>query len=285
MRRLGGTALVLKADVADFDQLDQAASHVEEAFGPIDVWIKAAFATIFAEFATITAEEFHRATAVSYLGFVHGTMAALHRMKPRDRGTIVQVGSALGMRSVPLQSAYCGAKHAINGFTESLRTELLHDHSNVHVTVVQMPGVNTPHFSWVRSRIPRQPRPVAPVYQPEIAAKAVRYAAEHPRHKQYWVGASTVATVLGQRVMPARLDRYLAKTGISSQQTDQRTGPRDGNLFEPLDDAPGDDHGAHGLFDDHALGDSPAWWLRSHAGPVALGVAAVGAMSVLAATR
>jgi NAD(P)-dependent dehydrogenase (short-subunit alcohol dehydrogenase family) len=266
--------------------VDGAASRVEEVFGPVDVWVNAAFATIFANFADIAADEFRRATEVSYLGFVHGTMAALHRMKPRDHGTIVQVGSALGMRAVPLQSAYCGAKHAINGFTEALRTELMADHSHVNVTVVQMPGVNTPQFSWVRSRLPRHPRPVAPVYQPEIPAKAVRYAADHPRHKQYWVGASTVATILGQRVAPALLDRYLARTGISSQQTDDRTGQQDGNLFEPLDDAPGDDHGAHGEFDDQSLAVGPAWWLRSHARVLAVtGAAAAGMAGVAAACR
>ncbi|BBZ28558.1 hypothetical protein MMAD_28530 [Mycolicibacterium madagascariense] len=284
--RRGGTPLAVHADVTDFDQVDAAATRVEDEFGPIDVWVNAAFATVFANFEDIEADEFRRATEVSYLGFVHGTMAALHRMKPRNRGTIVQVGSALGMRSVPLQSAYCGAKHAVNGFTESLRTELMHDHSDVHVTVVQMPGVNTPQFSWVRSRLPRHPRPVAPVYQPEIAARAVRYAADHPRHKQYWVGASTVATILGQRVMPALLDRYLARTGVSSQQTDDRTGHRDGNLFTPLDDEPGADHGAHGEFDAQSLAVSPAWWLRSHARAlVVTGAAAAGMAGVAAARR
>jgi NAD(P)-dependent dehydrogenase (short-subunit alcohol dehydrogenase family) len=269
VEKAGGTALVIAADVADYDAVDQAAATVEERFGPIDVWVNDAFATIFAPFDKITADEFRRATEVSYLGFVHGTMAALTRMKPRDRGAIVQIGSALGERSIPLQSAYCGAKHAINGFTESLRTELLHDHSNVHVTIVQMPGVNTPQFSWVRSRLQRHPQPVPPVYQPEISARAVLYAAKHPEHKQYWVGASTVLTVLGQRVIPAVLDRYLARTGISSQQTDQPVDRDGGNLFEPLDEEPGDDYGAHGVFDEHAHAHSSAWWLRSHARPLA----------------
>jgi NAD(P)-dependent dehydrogenase (short-subunit alcohol dehydrogenase family) len=284
--RRGGTPLIVPADVADFDQVDRAADRIEEEFGPIDVWVNAAFATVFSRFEHVTAEEFRRATEVSYLGFVHGTMAALHRMKPRDRGTIVQVGSALGMRSVPLQSAYCGAKHAVNGFTESLRTELMHDHSNVHVTVVQMPGVNTPQFSWVRSKLPRHPRPVAPVYQPEIPAKAVRYAADHPRHKQYWVGGSTVATLIGQRVMPALLDRYLARTGVSSQQTDEHVDSSDGNLFTPLDDAPDEDHGAHGVFDQDAVGFSPAWWLRGHPGSLVIaGAAGAAGVMGLAAVR
>ncbi len=171
---------------------------------------------MFSPFADITAEEFRRVTEVSYLGFVYGTMAALSRMRPRDRGTIVQVGSALGDRSIPLQSAYCGAKHAINGFTSSLRCELLHEHSGVRVTVVQMPAVNTPQFSWVRSRLPNHPQPVPPIYQPEVAARGVVYAADHPGRKQYWVGASTTATILANRVAPALLDRYLARTGYGS---------------------------------------------------------------------
>jgi NAD(P)-dependent dehydrogenase (short-subunit alcohol dehydrogenase family) len=280
----GGVPMAVAADVADHPQVDSAAAQIEERFGPIDIWVNAAFATIFAPFDQITSDEFRRATEVSYLGFVHGTMAALNRMKPRDRGTIIQVGSALGMRSVPLQSAYCGAKHAINGFTESLRTELLHDKSNVHVTVVQMPGVNTPQFSWVRSRLPHHPQPVPPVYQPEVAASAVAYAAKYPEHKQYWVGASTVLTLMGQRLVPALLDRYLARTGISSQQTQERVHRDGGNLFEPLDDAPSADHGAHGVFDDRSHAHSPAWWLRSHFRPIAAvgGAALVGSFGLAA---
>ncbi|GJF11940.1 short-chain dehydrogenase [Mycolicibacterium cyprinidarum] len=272
----GGKALPVVTDVADHQQLDFAAAQVEEAFGPIDVWVNVAFTSVFAPFTEISAEEFRRVTEVSYLGFVHGTMAALTRMRERDAGTIVQVGSALGARAIPLQSAYCGAKHAINGFTESVRTELLHEHSKVNITVVQMPALNTPQFSWVLSRLPRHPQPVAPIYQPEVAARAIVYAADHPRRKQRWVGASTVATILGQRLMPAVLDRYLAKTGYASQQTGDRVGPdRPANLWEPLDDEPGDDHGAHGTFDDQALGHSPQLWLTEHARP--LSVAAAGA--------
>jgi NAD(P)-dependent dehydrogenase (short-subunit alcohol dehydrogenase family) len=280
VRKAGGEALVITADVADYEELDRAADRTEEVFGPIDVWVNGAFSTIFAPFDQISPAEFKRATDVTYLGFVYGTMAALKRMKPRDRGTIIQIGSALGMRSIPLQSAYCGAKHAINGFTESLRTELLHEHSKVHVTLVQMPGVNTPQFSWVRSKLAGHPRPVAPVYQPEIPAKAVVYAAKHPHHKQYWVGASTVATIVGQRMVPALLDRYLARTGFSAQQSDQEIDGRAGNLFEPLDDEVGSDYGAHGVFDDTAHAHSPAWWLRSHARPL---VAAAVAGSIGAA--
>jgi len=249
----GGAAHAITADVADFWQVETAATEVEDVFGPIDVWVNVAFASVFAPFAQITPEEFRRVTEVSYLGFVHGTMAALARMRPRDRGVIVQVGSALGERSIPLQSAYCGAKHAINGFTSSLRCELLHEGSGVRITVVQMPAVNTPQFSWVRSKLPRHPQPVAPIYQPEVAARSVLRAAGHPRRRQYLVGASTRATVLANRVVPALLDRYLARTGYDSQQVGERENPaRPGNLWMPQDELPGTDHGAHGEFDDEA---------------------------------
>ena len=253
VERKGGTALVLPADVADFDAVDQAASRAETELGPIDVWVNVAFTSVFAPFTRITPAEFRRVTEVSYLGYVHGTMAALSRMKPRDRGTIVQVGSALGYRAIPLQSAYCGAKHAINGFTESFRTELLHDNSHVHVTVVQMPAVNTPQFSWVLSRLPRRPQPVPPIYQPEVAAEAVVFAAGHPRRKEYWAGGSTAATIFAQKFAAPVLDRYLSRSGYQSQQTDQREpAGRPGNLWEPLDEAPATDHGAHGEFDDRS---------------------------------
>ncbi|MGW7791203.1 SDR family oxidoreductase, partial [Streptomyces tricolor] len=214
-------------------QLEAAAEAAEKTFGPIDVWINCAFATVFAPFEEITAEEFQRVTDVTYLGFVNGTRSALKRMLPRDRGTVVQVGSALGERSIPLQSAYCGAKHAINGFTSSVRTELLHRGSNVHLTVAQMPAVNTPQFEWVRSRLPRHPMPVPPIYQPEVAARGVLYAADHPRRKQYYVGASTVATIWANRLAPALLDRYLARTGYDSQQTDRVPPAGLDNLFAP----------------------------------------------------
>ncbi|MYW05252.1 SDR family oxidoreductase, partial [Streptomyces sp. SID3343] len=230
----GGRALAIPTDTADHARVEAAADRVEEEFGPIDVWVNVAFASVFAPFAQITPQEYERATAVTYLGFVNGTRAALSRMRARDAGTVVQVGSALGERSIPLQSAYCGAKHAINGFTSSVRTELLHDKSKVRITVAQMPAVNTPQFSWVRSRLSRTPQPVPPIYQPEIAARAVLFAADHPARKEYWVGASTVATLLANRVAPALLDRYLARTGYASQQTDRPTpaDPAD-NLWEP----------------------------------------------------
>jgi NAD(P)-dependent dehydrogenase (short-subunit alcohol dehydrogenase family) len=250
VEHLGGTALELPTDVADFEAVDRAAERAETELGPIDVWVNVAFASVFAPFEEITPDEFRRVTEVAYLGYVHGTMAALRRMKPRDRGTIVQVGSALGYRSIPLQSAYCGAKHAINGFTESVRCELLHDRSNVRITVVQMPAVNTPQFSWVLSRLPENPQPVPPIYQPEVAADGVVFAADYPQRKEYWVGGSTTATILAQKLAAPLLDRYLAHTGYSSQQTGERTErTRQSNLWHPVDQRPGSDQGAHGSFD------------------------------------
>ena len=245
------------------------------------MWVNVAFTSVFAPFEQITAAEFRRVTEVSYLGFVHGTMAALALMRPRGRGTIVQVGSALGERSIPLQSAYCGAKHAINGFTSSLRCELRHEKSGVHVTVVQMPAVNTPQFSWVRSRLPRHPQPVPPIYQPEVAARGVLYAADHPQRKEYWVGASTAATLLANRLAPAVLDRYLARTGYGSQQTSQAVEPgRPDDLFQPVDGTGGTDHGARGIFDDKSHDRSPQLWLAQHArasSGVVAGVVVAGA--------
>jgi NAD(P)-dependent dehydrogenase (short-subunit alcohol dehydrogenase family) len=263
----GGRAMQLSVDVADFAAVDEAAAAVEAGLGPIDIWVNCAFTSVFAPFEQIRADEFRRVTEVTYLGAVHGTMAALKRMRPRDRGVVVQVGSALGERSIPLQSAYCGAKHAINGFTEAVRVELMHDRSNVHITLVHAPAVNTPQFSWVRSRLPKRPQPVPPIYEPEIVADTVAFAATHARRKQYWVGASTVATVLAQRLAPAALDRYLARTGYSSQQTDVEEGPREDNLWRPVDRVVGEssrahgDFGAHGDFDARAHRHSVQAWL------------------------
>jgi NAD(P)-dependent dehydrogenase (short-subunit alcohol dehydrogenase family) len=287
VERGGGKALPVVADVADFGQVDDAAGQIEAALGPIDVWINVAFTSVFSPFAEITAEEFRRVTDVSYLGFVHGTMAALARMRPRDHGTIVQVGSALGARSIPLQSAYCGAKHAINGFTSSLRCELLHEGSNVRVTVAQMPAVNTPQFSWVRSRLPNMPQPVPPIYQPEVAARAVVFAADHPRRREYWVGASTAATLAANKLAPALLDRYLARTGYASQQTSQPDEPgRPDNLMRPVDGPAGTDHGARGRFDDRAHSRSAQVWLSQHpAGAVAAAGVAAAALLMLAGRR
>ncbi|MFD5650467.1 SDR family oxidoreductase [Streptomyces sp. NPDC127039] len=274
----GGRALPLVVDVADAEAVDAAATRIEEEFGPIDVWVNAAFSTVFAPVAEIRPEELRRATEVTYFGFVHGTQAALRRMTPRDRGTIVQVGSALAERSVPLQAVYCGAKHAIQGFTESLRCELLHDRSGVRVTMVQMPGLNTPQFSWVLTRLPRHPRPVAPVYQPEVAARAVLYAADHPGRRMYWVGGSTVATLLGQKLAPGLLDRYLARTGYDGQQTDRPVDPsRPANLWKPPDDTAPDDYGAHGIFDDEAHSRSVQFWISRNRRPLALATAVTGA--------
>jgi NAD(P)-dependent dehydrogenase (short-subunit alcohol dehydrogenase family) len=284
VERAGGTALAVPADVADYAQVEAAAREIEDAFGPIDVWVNVAFTSVFAPFAEITPEEFRRVTEVTYLGFVHGTKVALARMLPRDRGVIVQVGSALGNRSIPLQSAYCGAKHAVNGFTESLRCELLHDKSGVRVTVVQMPAVNTPQFSWVRSKLPRHPQPVPPIYQPEVAARGVVYAASHPGRKQYFVGATTAATILAQRAAPALLDRYLARTGYKSQQTGDRQAPgRPDNLWEPVDQPRGEDFGAHGEFDDRSHPRSAQLALSHHPlAATAAGAAATVAGVVLA---
>ncbi|MFE9401652.1 SDR family oxidoreductase [Streptomyces sp. NPDC006530] len=281
VEELGGRALALPVDVADPEQVEKAAEAAEATFGPIDVWVNVAFASVFAPFTEISADEFRRVTDVSYLGFVHGTRTALARMLPRDRGTIVQVGSALGERSIPLQSAYCGAKHAVNGFTSSVRTELLHNKSHVRITVVQMPAVNTPQFSWVRSRLAGHPQPVPPIYQPEVAARAVLFAADHPRRKQYYVGASTVATVWANRFVPALLDRYLARTGYGSQQReDMAPESSRGNLWQPLDRAPDEDHGAHGIFDEQAHARSYQAMTAHH--PVLAAGTALGALATAA---
>ncbi len=276
----GGEAMVIPVDVADFDQLDAAATQVEDTFGTIDVWVNVAFTSVFAPFHHIGPAEFRRVTETSYLGYVHGTMVALSRMRPRDHGTIVQCGSALGGRAIPLQTAYCGAKHAINGFTESLRTELLHDRSNVHLTIVQMPAVNTPQFSWVLSRLPNHPQPVPPIYQPEVAARGIVFAADHPKRKQYWVGASTAGTLIGQKLAPALLDRYLARTGYASQQTGEKISPdRPDNLWEPADGPDGHDFGAHGTFDDRAIGHSPQMWVSHHPALVATATSVAGVLA------
>lgn len=249
VERAGGEAIALPTDVADFAQVEAAAAATEERFGPIDVWVNDAMTTIFAYFSDVSPEEFERATKVTYLGFVWGTKAALDRMLPRDRGVVMQVGSALAYRGIPLQSPYCGAKHAIKGFTESVRTELRHLGSHVHVGMVQLPGVNTPQFDHCRSKMGRHPKPVAPVYEPEVAADAVHWAVRH-RRRELWVGIPTVYTVLGNRVSKALLERYLALRGVEGQLEDRPPTPenRSGNLFEPLSGDPG----AHGPFDDRA---------------------------------
>jgi len=226
----GGKALVLPTDVSNHDQVEAAAAAVEEAFGPIDIWINDAMASIFSPFKEIKPEDYKRVTEVTYLGYVYGTMAALRRMLPRNRGTIVQVGSALAYRSIPLQSAYCGAKAAIRGFTDSLRCELLHEGSNIRLTMVQMPGVNTPQFGWIKSTMPNKAQPVPPIFQPEIAADAIVWAAHHDRRELY-VGGSTIEAILGNKIAPGLLDRYMAKICYSGQQTDE---PRDPNRLNNL---------------------------------------------------
>jgi NAD(P)-dependent dehydrogenase (short-subunit alcohol dehydrogenase family) len=275
----GGIALPLPTDVAEAEQVEAAAQRVEETFGPIDVWVNDAMVTVFAPFKEISAEEFFRATSVTYLGAVFGTMSALKRMLPRDRGTIVQVGSALAYRGIPLQAAYCGAKHAVKGFTESLRTELLHEGSAVRVTMVHLPALNTPQFDRGRTHLPWQPQPVPPIYQPELAAEAVLLSVRTGRRELY-VGWPTVATVLGNKLAPGAMDRYLAATGIESQHTDEPADPeRPDNLYAPL---PGDP-GTHGRFDAEAHDGSVELLPSEHRaasslallGAVALGASAV----------
>jgi NAD(P)-dependent dehydrogenase (short-subunit alcohol dehydrogenase family) len=274
----GGRALAVPVDVSDATRVDEAASVVERELGELDLWVNGAMAAVLADVVETTPEEFRRVTEVTYLGSVYGTMAALRRMVPRDRGTIVQVGSALARRGIPLQASYCGAKHALEGFLDSLRCELLHRRSNVTVTTVQLPGVNTPQFGWVRTRLPRHPRPVAPVYQPEVAGRAIAWAAARPR-RELWVGRSTVWTILAGTVAPGAMDRYLAKTSYDAQQADWPLEPRrDDNLFHP----PAGDPGAHGPFDDEARDRSPQLWLNAHRRALgAAGVVAAGAAAVI----
>ncbi|WP_323742630.1 SDR family oxidoreductase [Nocardioides islandensis] len=270
-------------DVADPDALDAVATRVEEDLGPIDVWVNVAFTSVFARFVDVEPAEYERVTTVNYLGFVNGTRSALKRMLPRDRGTVVHVGSTLAYRGIPLQSAYCGSKHAIQGFHESLRTELMHEGSAVRVTMVQMPAVNTPQFSWVLSRLPHQAQPVPPIYQPEVAARAVVHAADHPERREYWVGTSTMLTLVANAVAPGLLDRYLARTGFDSQQTDAARPPdQPANLWEPADGPDGRDFGAHGRFDDRAIATSPQAWASRHHGLVGAGAGVLAAATLLA---
>jgi NAD(P)-dependent dehydrogenase (short-subunit alcohol dehydrogenase family) len=258
----GGRALVLTVDVADPAQVEAAAKQVEEQLGPIDIWINNAMASVFSPIKEMPAEEFKRVTEVTYLGYVYGTLAALKRMLPRDHGTIVHVGSALAYRSIPLQSAYCAAKHAVLGFFASLRTELEHDKSNVQTVMVQMPALNTPQFGWVKSRLPRKAQPVPPIFQPEVAARAIYYAAHHPQRREYYVGWSTVKAIVGNKLVPSLGDRYLARKGYEAQQNDCPEDPsRPNNLWEPL---PGD-YGAHGTFDELAQSSSVELWVTTHA--------------------
>lgn len=275
VENVGGEAFAIPTDVAHSDEVEAAAEAVEKQFGPIDIWVNNAMTTVFSPFKEITAGEFKRATEVTYLGTVYGTMAAIKRMYPRNRGTIVQVGSALAYRSIPLQSPYCGAKHAIAGFTDSLRSELIRDRSNIHVTMVQMPALNTPQFSWCKTKLPRHPQPVPPIFQPEVAAEAIVWAAHH-RRREVFVGAPTVQAIEGNKVAPGLLDVYLAKTCYDGQQTDKPVSPdRPNNLFEPV---PGD-YGAHGIFDDRAHTSSVQLWQTTHRTawiPAIMAIVAIG---------
>jgi NAD(P)-dependent dehydrogenase (short-subunit alcohol dehydrogenase family) len=270
---LGGKALVLPTDVSDPDQVEKAAETVESEFGPIGVWVNDAMISVFSPVKEMTPGDYRRVTEVTYLGFVYGTLAALKRMLPRDRGIIVQVGSALAYRSIPLQSAYCAAKHAIAGFTDSLRCELLHDHSHVKVTMVQMPAMNTRQFDWVKSRLPRKPQPVPPIYQPEVAAEVVYRAAHHYR-REWFVGSPTVVAIEGNKLAPGFGDWYLAQQGYSAQQYDGRTAPdRPNNLDQPMDQDR--DWGAHGDFDSRSRSFSPQVWFDENRGWLSIAGAAL----------
>lgn len=267
----GGRGIIVTADVSDSQRVEEAARLTEETFGPIDVWVNNAMVSVFSPAIEMLPEEYQRVTNVSYLGYVYGTLAALRRMLARDRGVIVQVGSALAYRSIPLQSAYCGAKHAIRGFTDSLRSELLHDGSRVHVTMVQLPALNTPQFSLVKSRLPYEPQPVPPIYQPQIAAEAIVWAAHH-RRRELEVGLSTTLAIWANKFAPGLLDMYLAKTGYEAQQimgVPVSPGRRD-NLWEPVPE----DRDTAGRFGGRAFTRSPYLWANTHRGWVLAGLAA-----------
>jgi NAD(P)-dependent dehydrogenase (short-subunit alcohol dehydrogenase family) len=263
---LGGRALMLPTDVSDAAQVDAAAERVERDLGPIDVWVNNAMVSVLSPVKEMRPEEFRRVTEVTYLGYVHGTLAALRYMLPRDRGVIVQVGSALAYRAIPLQSAYCGAKHAIQGFTESLRSELIHDGSRVQITTVQLPAVNTPQFEWIKTRLPNHPQPVPPIFQPEIIARAIEWASRHPR-RELWLGMPTIKAIVGDKVIPGLLDHYLARIGYGAQQTKWPVNPnRRNNLWTPVRA----DYGARGIFDARAKRFSLQVWTNLHRAPLLL---------------
>lgn len=272
IERDGGVAAVFPADVADAAAMRRAADGIEETLGPIDVWVNSAMVTVFSRVDDMTPEEYRRVTEVTYLGFVHGTCEALWRMKRRARGTIIQVGSALAYRSIPLQSAYCGAKAAIRGFTESLRCELIHDNSSIQLCTVHLPAINTPQFSWARTHMPYHPQPVPPIYQPEVAAEAIVYAANHPQRREYWIGTNSVKAILGNRVAPGLLDRMLADQAWSGQFTNEPISPTRGdNLFTPVEGL----HATRGIFDDRSQSYSLQAMLGRHKWAVAGGVASL----------
>lgn len=278
VEKLGSKALMIPTDVADSEQVEKAAAQVEAEFGGIDIWVNNAMTAVFSPVKQMTPEEFRRVTEVTYLGCVYGTLAALKRMLPRDRGVIVQVGSALAYRGIPLQASYCAAKHAIQGFCDSLRCELIHDNSNVKLTMLQMPALNTPQFGWVKSRLPHKAQPVPPIFQPEVAAEAIYFAAHNPR-REFYVGLPSVEAIVANKFAPALLDHYLARTGYDSQQYDGAENPdRPNNLWQPL---PGD-HGAHGAFGAHAHQWSPQLWASKHRGWIAAAVVVVAISGLLA---
>jgi NADP-dependent 3-hydroxy acid dehydrogenase YdfG len=276
VERLGGRALPILTDVSDDLQVDAAAERAEREFGPIDIWINNAMVSVLSPALQMTAADYRRVTEVTYLGYVYGTLAALRRMVPRDRGIVVQIGSALAYRAIPLQSAYCGAKHAIQGFTESLRSELIHDNSRVHLSIVQLPAVNTPQFSWIKTRMPNHPQPVPPIFQPEVIARSVYWVAHHPR-REFTIGMSAVQAIIGDKFIPGILDHYLAYMGYGAQQTQESVEPNlPNNLYDPL---PGD-YGARGEFDHRSCDYSVQAWVNRYRGWLALGLS-LGALSSL----
>jgi NAD(P)-dependent dehydrogenase (short-subunit alcohol dehydrogenase family) len=281
VERLGGEALVIPADVADQAQVEAAAAKVEAQWGVIDVWVNDAMATIFSDTLKISGADFKRATEVTYLGAVWGTLAALKRMKPRNRGTIVQVGSALAYRSIPLQAPYCAAKAAMRGFTDSLRCELAHDRSRVHLTMVQLSAFNTPQFDWGRTTMTKQPRPMGKIFQPEVAARGVYWAATH-RRRELWIGWPAVQAIVGTRLIPGFLDRLLGRTAVDGQHTNQPLPPnRPDNLWQPV----AGDHGAHGRFDAQARDSSTQYWLTTHRGAIATAMLALFATAFVGMRR
>jgi NAD(P)-dependent dehydrogenase (short-subunit alcohol dehydrogenase family) len=273
VERLGGRAIIVIGDTSDPQTHERAAQQVEEAFGPIDIWINVAFTTVFSPFMEIHPDEYRRVTEVTYLGYVYGTQTALRRMIPRNRGKIVQVGSALAYRGIPLQTAYCGAKHAIQGFTESLRAELIHNYRDINMTMVQLPAVNTPQFTWGRNKMPRKAQPVPPIYQPEVIAEAIYWAAHHKK-RQLYVGGSTTTVIMANKFFARFGDWYLGRTGYKSQMRDQPKDPNQpDNLFEPADTLK--DYGAHGAFDSRSIDHSYQTWAAEHKGIVAGALAAL----------
>lgn len=276
IRTAGGRAAAFPADVADADRVDAVAEEVERSLGPIVVWVNNAMATMFARFEDMTADEFARVAAVTYLGAVNGTRAALKRMKPRDRGVIVQVGSALSYRSIPLQSAYCGAKAGVRGFTDSVRSELIHDRSRVRITMVHLSAFNTPQFDWARSRRPCRLQPVPPIFQPELAAKAILWAARHDR-REHWIGWPAIKAIVSTRLTPGWGDRLAARLAWDGQETDETARTRPDNLFDPV---PGN-FSARGRFDDRARQRMPALWISQHRWPLTIAVAALGLLAIV----